>query len=234
MSWSALKGNADERKAELDKATSDTVVDTLATQLNRSIKQYASTGGISSDSTKNQAQIDANKYLGQLVNLDKQYKKLNNDLTIAVKNLSTNSDINAKLTQIGTLRNDIAKLEKTLQDVTKDVDVSKNRKGSVENTDLNVSSYQGFASKVGFIKPLHTISIPILIGFGIFLLIMSGLMLKEVFQVPGQPVNQVYESENLFSLFTDSRLYSVIASMTLVVVVLGILSYRGYFGKTMN
>ena len=233
MSWSEQKTRFNERKSALDTITSDSAVDTLATQINRSINQYSSTGGISSNSEKNQAYIDTNAHFGELIERDKNYKKLNNEITQKIKNLSGNSDINKKLQTIGTLRNDIANLEKTLKDVTNDVDVSKNRKESVENPEVNVSWYQGFASRVGFTKPLHSISIPILIGFGIFLLIISGLMLKELIQFPGQ-TNQVYESESLFSLFNDSRLYTFVGIFTLIVVVLSILSYRGYFGKSMK
>ena len=234
MSWSALKENANQRKVALDSATTDSAIDTLASQINRSINNYASTGGISSDPKRNQAYIDTNASFGQLVDLNKQYEQLNRDLTNAVKNLSNNSNIGNKLKTIGSLRNDIANLEKTLKDVSNDVDVSKKRKESLENPELNVSWYQGFSSKVGFIKPLHSISVPILIGFGIFLLIMSGLMLKEIIQFPGQSDNQIYDSGSLFSLFSDSRLYTFIGAFSFVIVVLGILSYKGYFGKTMN
>jgi hypothetical protein len=234
MSWPDLKENANQRKTALDSATTDSAIDSLANQINRSINQYASTGGISSDPNKNQAYIDTNSYFSQLIELNKQYEQLNRELTDILKNMSSNSNISSKLQKIGSLRNDIANLEKTLKDVTNDVDVSKNRKESVENTELNVSWYQGFASRVGLTKPLHSISIPILIGFGIFLLIMSGLMLKEVIQFPGQSSDQTYDSESLFSLFNASRLYTFIGVFAFIIVVLGILSYNGYFGKSMN
>jgi len=234
MSWPEQKNTFIQRKLALDNLTSDSAVQTLSTQINNAIKQYSSTGGISSDPNKNQAHIDANIYLGKLVDLDKQYQKLNTDLAISVKTILSGSDITGKLANTGVLQDKIANLQKGIAEATNDEDVSKNRKESVENTELNVSWYQGFASKVGFNKPLHPISVPILIGFGIFLLIMSGLMLKEFFYVPGESSNQAYDSESLFSLFNDSRLYSVIAAFFLVVVVLGILSYRGYFGKSIN
>ena len=40
MSWSALKENANQRKVALDSATTDSAIDTLASQINRSINNY--------------------------------------------------------------------------------------------------------------------------------------------------------------------------------------------------
>jgi len=234
MTWDTEKNVFNERKAALDAATTNSAIDSLATEINRGIKTYSSNGGISSNPTRNQAQIDTNVSFGRLIDLEKQYKSLINDLTNKVKTLSGNADITSKLQSVGTLRNDINNLEETLNNVKQDVDTSRNRKESVEDTESKVSWYQGFSSRVGFSKPLHQISVPILIGFGIFLLCMSGLILKELFQSPDQINSTVYDSDSLFSLFTDSRLYSVIGAIVLIFVVLGILSYRGYFGKSIN
>jgi hypothetical protein len=129
---------------------------------------------------------------------------------------------------VGSLSNDIRNLESELVKAKEDSSVSTTRKSAVEYPDTKVSWYQGFSSKVGFSKPLHKISITILIGFGILLLILSGLMMKEVFNTDNVQVDHT----ELFSVFSDSRLYSVLGAITLVLVVLGILSYNGYLGKS--
>ena len=86
-----------------------------------------------------------------------------------------------------------------------------------------------FGTKVGFTKPLHKISVPILIGFGILLLFLSGLLLQEFFIVPSQV--QTMDSESIFSFFTDSRFYSLLAGISFVSIVIGILAYTGRLGK---
>ena len=231
--WVDIKQALNDRKDIIDSSTTDTNIETIKMLINANIKTFADNAGISSDSTKNQAQIDANANFNNIIQKELDYKILLKDLTTSVKGFSNDADITSKLQKIGELGNDIRSLELELKTVKQEANTSITRKESIENPDMNVSWYQGFASSVGFSKPLHQISISILIGFGILLLILSGLMMKEIFG-PGSEelyVNSA-NSDNLFSIFTDSRMYSVLGAITLVIVTLGILSYNGYLGKS--
>ena len=230
-SWENVKKGLNERKTNL--VTDVDKVDDIITTINSNIKTYANNAGISDVPDKNVAQDNANTNFNKIIQIELDYKSLLKDLTTNLKGFADNADIRSRLQEIGTLGSDIRNLEVELKNVKQEASTSTTRKESIENPDMNVSWYQGFASSVGFSKPLHQISISILIGFGILLLILSGLMMKEIF---GSGSDELYvqsaNSDNLFSIFTDSRMYSVLGAITLVIVTLGILSYNGYMGKS--
>ena len=233
QTWDDIKRNLNERKVNLDNTTNNSAINQIASQINLHIKDYAYNAGISTNPDNNNAKLMANQSFDILIQKDKEYQRLITELSTELKNTSSDGNINSKLATIGTLGANIRDLNKELNTVKKEASISTTRKESMENPDMNVSWYQGFASKVGFNKPLHQISISILLGFGILLLILSGLMLKELFN-PGQENIYIQSSqyEGVFSLFTDSRMYSVLGAIILVFVVVSILSYNGYLGKS--
>jgi hypothetical protein len=228
--WQEEKKTFNDQKQIIDSQTTPSAIRQMAENINANIKQYVNTAGISTDPNSNQYYYGANYHFGILLQREKEYQELNNSLTAKVKELSAAADISSNLQQLGSVRNDIAKLEKELQAVKQDAETSRTREKTVKNPRIDLSWYQGFASKVGFTKPLHQISVPILMGFGILLLFLTGLLLKDFFNSP--TTDYVAPSESLFSLFTDSRFYAVLSGITLVSIVLGILAYKGYLGKT--
>jgi hypothetical protein len=231
--WDDVKNGLNERKHRLDAATTDNQVEGIKMAINASIKRFADNAGISTDATKNQAQVDANANFNSLIQKEIEYKSLINDLTRSLKGFSDDADIRTRLQEIGTLGNDIRKLELELKNVKQDASTSSTRKAALDYPDTKVSWYQGFGAAVGFSKPLHQFSITILIGFGILLLILSGLMMKEVFGPSEMDYSHDINSQGIYSILQDSRMYSVLGALTLVFVVLGILSYKGYLGKSM-
>jgi len=232
--WGDVKQSLNERKQQLDSATTDSQVEGIKMAINASIKRFADNAGISTDATKNQAQVDANANFNSLIQKEIEYKSLISDLTNSLKTFSSDSDIKGGLQQIGALGNDIRKLELELKNVKQDALTSSTRKSSIDYPDTKVSWYQGFGSAVGFSKPLHQFSITILIGFGILLLILSGLMMKEVFGTGDEDYSHAIDSQGIYAILQDSRMYSVLGAIILVFVVLGILSYNGYLGKSMQ
>ena len=230
--WDDVKQSLNERKQRLDAATTNNQIEGIKTAINASIKRFADNAGISTDSTKNQAQIDANANFNRLIQKEIEYKSLINDLTRSLKGFSNDSNISTRLQTIGALGNDIRKLELELKHVKQDASTSSTRKSALDYPDTKVSWYQGFASSVGFSKPLHQFSITLLIGFGILLLILSGLMMKEVFGTGTEDYSHIVDTDGVYAVLQDSRMYSVLGAITLVFVVLGILSYSGYLGKS--
>lgn len=231
MSWTDTLNGWDRTIGILRSQTTNSQIDTYTQNFNRAVSAYANNGGISPNPSVNQAVLDANQAIATLTANQQAYQEVIGQVTEKIKTITTNSDVRTRLTTIGTLGGDVRNLQKTLNDAISDANTSQTRKESVENPDTKVSWYQGFASRIGVNKPLRQVSIPILIGFGILLLILSGLMLKEVFGSEYAEQPQYVDSDGLFALFTDSRLYSVLGAITLVIVVLGILSYKGYMGK---
>jgi len=229
MTWATDKQVFNARKEALDRFDTNAIRN-LGQIINTHIKRYVNTAGISENPTQNQNYIEANRNFELLVSKQKQYTTLNQDLSNKIIELSGGGDINSTLQALGKNRMNIIKLEKEIKSLKQDEETSRARQASLEKPRKNVSWYQGFASKIGFTRPLHEISVPILIGFGILLLFLSGLLLKDFFN--GTENTQIIESEGLFTLFTDSRFYSVLGGTTLVSIVLGILAYTGRLGKT--
>ena len=230
MNWQNQKNRFNDQKQILDSKSTETEIRKVGDQINSNIKQYVNTAGISTNPNKNIYYNAANEQFGVIINYETQYQTLNKELTDKVKEFSDQTNITGTLRQLGSLRGDIVKLEKELEVVKQDVNTSRTREETVKNPRVDLSWYQGFGAKVGFVKPLHQISVPILMGGGILLLFLTGLLLKDFFQSP--ITDYTAPSESLFSFFTDSRFYAVLGGITLVSIVLGILAYNGYLGKT--
>jgi hypothetical protein len=235
-SWNAVKANVLQQKTEIDAAYSDSQVTNKITEMNSALGRYTSRAGISAspDSQSDPDYIQAQRAFSYLSNGITRYTDLNKTVSRQLANLSGNADVQAKLQQVGQLRQELPKLEKELRDLRTDLETARARQGNTEKPVQDQSFYQGFGSLVGFTKPIHKISVPIFIGFGILLLFLSGLMLREFFSVPTMngALNSAYNSGGVMALFTDSRFYSVAAGATLVFVVVGILAFSGKLGKT--
>ena len=156
--------------------------------------------------------------------------KLNKSLSEKVRELSDNSDVRNKLQYIGKLNNDINILEKELQITKKEADTSTARQYGIQKTDEKVSYYQGFSAMIGFVKPLHPFSVPFLIAFGLIFLFFSALLLREMSTSTSVNVSSTNE---LFSLFTDTRLYAVMGGLGLIFIVILVLAVYGKLGKNL-
>jgi hypothetical protein len=237
-SWNDFKKSVQQEKTMLDSKFTDTVITSKVTQMNTTLSRYVSRAGISKtpNSTSDPEYASAQTLFQELTQGIKQYTNLNKRLAQHLGNVAGSADVQNKLRQVGTLRDDIPRLEKELADTKQDLETSKARQENAIKPVDDTSFYQGFSSRVGFTKPIHTYSIPILIGFGILLLFMSGLMLRE-FSMPtaGNAYgSSLYDVGGVFSLFTDSRFYSVAAGAAFVFAVVGILSYSGFLGQKLK
>ena len=237
-SWNDFKKSVQQEKTMLDSKFTDTVITSKVSQMNSALSRYVSRAGIAKtpNSTSDPDYASSQAIFQELSQGIKQYTNLNKRLAQHIGNVAGSADVQNKLKQVGTLRDDIPRLEKELADTKQDLDTAKARQEHAIKPVDDTSFYQGFSSRVGFTKPLHTYSIPLLIGFGLLLLFMSGLMLRD-FTMPtagnayGSPL---YELGGVFSLFTDSRFYSVAAGASFVFVVVGILSYSGFLGQKLK
>ena len=232
--WEQVKTNLQSQKKELDTRTTDQLINQKVSNMNDAAFRYVSKAGISQNPGSNADYTTANTIFNELSALEKNYAILNTNLSTALRQVTNSADVQNKLQTVGTLRNDIGNLEKELKHVKQDADTSLARQGNVTNPNQQVSMYQGISGTLGFVKPIRTISVPILLALGILLLFLSGLMLRDFFS-PSSGFNTFgSETESVFSLFTDTRFYSVMAGVVLVTTVLGILSYKGVLGHTLK
>ena len=232
--WNQLKATLLNQKTELDKRTTDAAIDQQVENMNAAIYRYVNNAGISQNPGSNSDYTTANSVFNNLSALESNYITLNTNLSGAVRQMTSASDVQNKLQQVGTMRNDIINLEKEMKNVKQDADTSLARQGDVERPAQKVSFYQGIGAKLGFTKPLHLISVSVMIGFGILLLFLSALMLREFFNPADLYTTYTTVETDVFSLFTDSRAYSVLAGFILVFTVVGILSVKGTLGTTMK
>ena len=234
MSWQDQKQTINSAKEQIDAATTESRLRQIGSNINSNIKQYVDSAGISTNPTNNPNYNSANEQFGKIIQLESHYQQINKSVLNKIQEFSGSSNISSKLQELGKTRSDMVKLQKELDAVKQDAETSRAREETVKNPRIDLSWYQGFASKIGFTKALHQVSVPILMGFGVLMLFLSGLLLQDFFYVPVSPssISQLVPSENIFSLFTDSRFYAVLGGITLVSTVLSILAYKGYLGKT--
>jgi hypothetical protein len=231
-----MKRTYTQQKDAIFQRTTDAKIAERVGTLNRAISLFVNSAGISSNPANDPNYTAAQKAFTDLANDEKEHARLNQTVSRAVKNLTTSGDIQAKLQQVGQLREEITSLEKELQHAKQDLDTSKTRQHEIEKPRQDISFYQGVSGWLGFTKPLQLRSIPFLVGFGLLLLFMSGLMMKEFFKpVAGGVWETGYgATEGVGAFFTDSRFYAVLAGISFVGAVLAILAYSGTLGKNVR
>jgi hypothetical protein len=230
--WEVQKASFQQRANLLNSQTTDQIITDLVTTMNNGIKAYTNRGGIKQQGATNDTDYNtATRAFKNLSDLQNQYTDLNKGITSVISLSSRNEDLQNKLSEVGRLKQSIAELQRTLEEAKQDDSTSKSRQESVEHTRRDISMYQGFSHYIGITRPIHTYSIPFLIGFGILFLFFSGLLLKEFFIVPSASYNSGSTSESIFSFFTDSRFYSAIGGIVFVFTVVSILAATGRLGK---
>lgn len=131
------------------------------------------------------------------------------------------------LGNIGSIQQDIAELNKSIENKKHDVDVAESRHNSVVKSHKSVSDYQGISARLGFIKPIHTTSVSILIGLGIFLTLASVYVAYTTFG--SNPIQNNIHYSGLVANFDKKAFMLGVGS---VVAIVGILSYLGIYGHS--
>lgn len=132
--------------------------------------------------SQNQTDSDA---LLNLPNLsDEQTTKLNNinnDINNTLRCITEESDSIAILnTQNALTRTDIAKKKKELLTRQEDIKIAQDRALLVRHPELSTSYYDGW---FGLNRPMRQLSVPILIGFGVFFMTLSLFILLKIVNI---------------------------------------------------
>lgn len=236
MAWNDAKRTYSQQKNDIFKRTSDVKIEQRVNNLNTALGRFVNSAGISTNPAKDTNYNQAEQIFTSLARDEKEQVQLNRKVSQAVQQLTKSGDIQSKLKQVGQIRDEITNLEKELRLVKQDLDTSKTRQQNIETPRRDISYYQGFAGRLGFTKPLQLRSIPFLVGFGLLTLFFSGLLLKEFFKPVSAGVWNIGSgaTEGVGSFFTDSRFYSVLAGISFVGAVLGVLAYSGVLGKNVR
>jgi hypothetical protein len=238
-SWDEAKAAYQVQKDFLDRKTENPKIESLVDEMNAAIGRYTEAAGITPNGGATNANYaTANAKFQELVGYQQSYSNLIKRLSTSLRGLTETTDVQNKLEQIGTLRNEIVNLERELKNVKQDAETSKARQTDVETPRQNISYYQGFSGMIGFTRPIKLFTVPILIGFSLFLLFISGLILREFF-LPASGYNLGYggyggSEGGIFSFFTDSRFYAVMGGVALVISVVAVLAYSGKLGSKLK
>jgi polyhydroxyalkanoate synthesis regulator phasin len=234
--WDSFKTDAMTEKATLDAQYSSQNVQNKITQMNKALAAYTSRAGISPNPDSNPEYTLAQDLFKEITSGLTQYANLNKRTSTKIKAITSDENVSAKLQQIGQLRSSVATLEKELKDAKQDLDVSVTRQHNVQHPRQDVSFYQGISSNLGFTRPIKTTSVAFLLGFGLFILFLTGLLLKDFFMPSvGEVVNiPEYTDGGIMTFFTDTRFYGVIAGAILVFTLSIILAVSGKLGKTVK
>jgi archaellum component FlaC len=233
--WKLERANFLAIKQKYDAATTKEEISKAMKTMNTAISNYINRGGVSSDPTKDTDYLLANKIFKSIQEQIKLYIELNGNISKKINELTKSGDIQTQLREVGTLQQNILKSKKELEDVTNDVDTSLTRRYAIETPRQELSWYQGFSSKLGFTKPLYHTSIAFMIGLGVLLLFLSTLMLKDFFSTSDGAIPQGESGfGDVFSVFTDTRFISVLMGVSIALVVIIVLTIKGYLGKNLR
>ena len=231
--WCGARRQTMSTKKMLDPLITDVAIQTAVRQLNTSTANYINRAGISSQGSPSDADYQsATQTFNSLQQLQQEYLKLINTLISGVAALSTDADLTSKLQYVEKLKGDIVKLKKTLSDSTQDVDIANSRQDLVKTSNDKTSFYQGFGAKLGFSKPLRSITVPFLIGFSMLLFFISALLLKEYLTSSAKTAasSGVVAAGFATGLFSDSRFYAAFGGVLFTVVLVTILAATGRLG----
>jgi len=155
------------------------------------------------------------------------YQALNKQLSQIVRE-STPTDIGSTLASVGQLQQDIQNLKSELKTTQADVEVAEDREKQMQQDPVEVSNYEGVSAKIGVVKPLYRISVPFLIGSGLFLIIVSVLLFKENILV-GIPVPTMPQqsSYSMLSFLKDPRIWGSLFGAACIVILFLALKISG-------
>lgn len=234
--WEQFKNSALTEKAGLDTRFNTTNVNNKVTEMNKSLARYTERAGISPNPDTNPDYTRAQEIFQELTTGVREYGKLNTNLSKELKNITSSADVENKLKQVGETRQNIIKLENELKNLKQDLETSTIRQNNVQMPRQEVSWYQGIGAKLGFTRPLYITTIPFLIGFGLFILFLTGLILRDFFTPAVGNANMIpaYNDGGVMTLFSDTRFYGVAAGAVLVFLISILLALSGKLGKTLK
>jgi len=156
------------------------------------------------------------------------YQNLNKNLSQIVRQ-ATPQDIGASLASVGQLQQDIIQLKDELKMAIADAEVAADRESQIQQDPVIVSNYEGIGAKVGLAKPLNRISVALLIGSGLFLIIVSVLLFKEniLAGLPPLPAMQQGSSSSIVTFFKDPRVWGTLFGSACIVILFLTLKIAG-------
>lgn len=164
-----------EKRAEFQNRfdkLSQTPVDSLLTELNKSIGTFVARGGLSQTPTENPQYQQIQTQSNQVESLKAGYASLHADITNFLTTAAKENDLKGKLAENGELQKDIQRMETLQKEMKVDVDSAVARDNLLRTRNTNVTRHQLFLLD----RPIRRNAIPYLwvlsvlfVGLGVIL-----------------------------------------------------------------
>lgn len=220
-----------EKRAEFQKVfdeLSQENVQGLITELNTAVGNYISKSGLSQDPNNNPSYSLVIQLTQKAQNIKNRYEKLNEDITIYLKNNAKDTDMAGLLNENGELQKKINRLEKVLDDMKIDVDsaIARDKLLRSRNTDITRHTLfiLGRPIKKNLIPYLWVISV-LFIGIGLVIFKMTA---------PTIGTGGVESSSiagNVMEFITNKYVLTSLLISALIVILFLSLKVAGVFGK---
>lgn len=142
------------------------------------------------------------------------------------------SSVTSNTTSVSGLHNELSNLKDKIEATKSDYETAISRRQSVEEPRKNLSNYQGFSGLIAFDRPLKKYSVAVLLGFGVFMILVGTLMLRDIFTTSPASSN-IYNTgfNGNQEIFSMANITTMIGGIIFFFAVMGIFAYTGYFGK---
>lgn len=194
------------------------------TELNKAIKQYIDTAGLSQTPENNPNYSTIQDKLNNINQIKQRYTKLNDDIKQYLSNQTKKSDWGTQLTENGTIQTEINKLEKIQKEMKVDVESAVARDELLRTRNTNVSRHDLFL----FNHPIRRSFVPYLWALSILFIGIALLIFKSTFPSIGLQNSESSPFMAILLMITEffSNRFVLISLITSVIIVILVLSLK--------
>jgi hypothetical protein len=169
----------------------------------------------------------------------REYELLVRDVNAYIQTNMLGSVTN-NVNTIANMNQEISELKTKIQTMKSDYETAMSRRESIETPRKKISNYQGFSGLIAFDRPLKKYSVAILLAFGVFMIIVATMMLRDIFKdspatstniFSGYANTSLNSTTGSASLFSPQNVVIMLGGMIFFFAVMGIFAYTGYLGK---
>lgn len=216
MSWDNKKN---EFKARFD-TLNQMNVDSLVSELNRSVASYIQTGGLAKDSSVDPNFNNIQAKVNSIKSIKDSHVALLNDINNHLKEKATDSNLSGSLSSNGALMQDIQNLEKTNEQLKVDVETALARDELLRSRNTKRDSHSLFLLD----RPIRKPVIPYLWVLSILFIGLGLIMIKMTMPQLDLPMDSAGYLYATMTDFISNRavLVSIIVAAIIVIIFLSL------------
>jgi len=225
--WSEKKTVFETRKQQIDADWN--TISSKKTDIKNAIENAIQTGAKMTTAQQTNLQNGLRGIFDTIKNYEGLVREMNQFIQ---ENLITG--VTTHVNTISTLNTEISSLKDKIEVTKGDYETAISRRQSIEEPRKKLSNYQGFSGLIAFDRPLKKYSVAVLLGFGVFMILVGTLMLRDVFTTSPASVNSFNTGLNTNGsqeMFSMANIATMVGGMVFFFAIMGIFAYTGYFGK---